>query len=135
MKTPRNAKSGEILTACLIGLAIGCVSALVHYNSYAQRRANETGMEFGASDYFSESPATAIGMPIAGALAGAGVGALIDGFSGKKNGSDSSVRIDAGGDVQYVGRDGSQDQGNKPTTTTTTTTTDRHDSAATQGAQ
>lgn len=117
----RNRKSGEIVTAVLVGLALGITAAVVHYNGYAQKRANETGMEFGATDYMAESPATAFGLPIGGALLGAGVGALIDGVSNSKS-EDDSIRIEAGRDVQYVGRDGGNEQGDRPRTTTTTTT-------------
>jgi flagellar basal body-associated protein FliL len=126
----RNHQSGEVLTACLIGLAIGAVAALVHYNSFAQQRANELGMEYGAADYFAESPVTAIGLPIAGALAGAGVGALINGFNNDNNDSSSSTR-----EINIHAEEGQEGEitvnmTETPTTTTTTTTTetsDRHD--------
>jgi hypothetical protein len=118
-----NKKSGEILTIALIGLAIGAVASVINYNSWAQQKANLTGMEIGAGDYMAEEPVAAFGMPIGGALLGAGIGAIVDGMSGGSKGDDSSVKIEAGGDVQFIGRDGEQDQGNKPTTTTTTTTT------------
>lgn len=118
-----NKKSGEVLTIALIGLAIGAVASVINYNSWAQQKANLTGMEIGVGDYMAEEPMTALGMPIGGALLGAGIGAIVDSVSGGSKGDDSSVKIEAGGDVQYIGRDGEQDQGNKPTTTTTTTTT------------
>ena len=119
----KNGTSGEILIACLVGLAIGVVASVVQYNGWAQERANLSRMEVGATDYMAEEPVKAFGLPIGGALLGAGVGALIDGFSATDSGNDSSVRIEAGGDVQYVGQDGNQEQGNRPTTTTSTTTT------------
>lgn len=115
----QNSTSGDVVIACLVGLAIGAIASLVNYNGWAQNRANLTGMEVGASDYFAQEPVVALGLPIGGALLGAGVGALIDGFSATDSGNDSSVRIEAGGDVQYSGNDGAQEQGNRPTTTTT----------------
>ena len=114
-------KSGEILIACLVGLAIGAVASVVQYNGWAQNKANLSGMEVGATDYMAEEPVMAFGLRIGGALLGAGVGALIDGFSATDSGNDSSVRIEAGGDVQYSGNDGSQEQGNRPSTTKITT--------------
>ena len=119
-----NSKSGEVLIAgALIGLVCGLIGMWVDASGRAQARANLTGMEVSVVDEVAEDPGRAAIWTLGGAGAGAGIGALVDGLSGGKDkGDDSSVRIQAGGDVQYVGHDGTQDQGNRPTTTTTTTT-------------
>ena len=118
---------GEVLTAVLIGLALGAIASVVHYNGYAQQRANATGQEFGVGDYVAEQPVMAIGMPILGAAAGWGVGAILD--SGDDDKSDTakppSMQVTSGRDtVITVGGNntsGSNDQ-SQPVTTSTTTT-------------
>ena len=114
--------SGEVLIAgALIGLLCGLIGMWVDASGRAQAKANLSGMEVSVFDEVAEEPGRAAIWTLGGAGAGAGIGALVDGLGGSKNqGNDSSVRIEAGGDVQYIGRDGEQDQGNKPTTTTTT---------------
>jgi hypothetical protein len=116
-------KSGEVLIAgALIGLVCGLIGMWVDASGRAQAKANLSGMEVSVMDEVAEEPGRAAIWTLGGAGAGAGIGALVDGLQGGSDkGNDSSVRIEAGGDVQYIGRDGEQDQGNKPTTTTTTT--------------
>lgn len=117
-----NRKSGEVLVAgALIGLVCGLVGLWVEASGRAQAKANLSGQEVSVVDEVAEQPGRAAIWTLGGAGAGAGIGALVDGLGGSKDqGNDSSVRIQAGGDVQYVGHDGTQDQGNKPVTTTTT---------------
>lgn len=119
------AKSGEILTVVLIGLALGSVISVVRYNQWAQQTANLRGVEIGAGDYVAERPLEAIGYPILGAAAGWGVGELLD--SGDDDDAAPrvpNVTVQSGRDstVVIAGRDGtaSNDQ-SQPTTTSTTT--------------
>ena len=114
--------SGEVLIAgALIGLVCGLIGLWVDASGRAQAKANLSGMEVSVFEEVAEEPGRAAIWTLGGAGAGAGIGALVDGLQGGSDkGNDSSVRIEAGGDVQYIGRDGEQDQGNKPVTTTTT---------------
>ena len=116
-----NRKSGEVLIAgALIGLLCGLIGMWVDASGRAQAKANLSGMEVSVFEEVAEEPGRAAIWTLGGAGAGAGIGALVDGLGGSKDtGNDSSVRIEAGGDVQYVGNDGTQDQGFKPSTTTT----------------
>ena len=116
-----NRKSGEVLvTGALIGLLCGLIGLWVDASGRAQAKANLSGMEVSVLEEVTEQPGRAAIWTLGGAGAGAGIGALVDGLQGGSDkGNDSSVRIEAGGDVQYVGNDGTQDQGFKPSTTTT----------------
>ena len=120
--------SGEVIKAVLIGLAIGAIASVVHYNGYAQQRANETGQEFGVGDYVAEKPLMAIGLPVAGAAAGWGVGAILDNKASNKDIKPDvpTIQVDSGRDtVITIGGDnttGSNDQ-SQPVSTSTTTTT------------
>lgn len=122
-----NKKSGEVITAVLVGLVIGAIASVVHYNGYAQQRANETGQAFGYGSYAAEQPLMAVGLPVAGAAMGWGVGAILDGKAAKDDKPDvPTIQVESGRDtVITVGGDnttGSNDQ-SQPVTQTTTTTT------------
>lgn len=120
-----NKKSGEVLTAILIGLALGGVLSVVRYNSWAQATANLRGTEIGVGDYVAERPLEAIGYPVLGAAAGWGVGELLDGGDDDEKEPPRNVIVTSGRDSTVVisGEDGAANNSQQQPTTTTTTTT------------
>ena len=121
-----NRKSGEVFTIVLIGLALGGVLSAVRYNQWAQNEANLRGMEIGVGDYIAERPLEAIGYPVLGAVAGWGVGAILDDGGDDEPDQPRDVVITSGRDSTVVISGGSGTASNdqqQPTTTTTTTTT------------
>ena len=111
--------SGEILTAVLIGLAVGVVASLVGANNYAQQRANLSGVPVGLGAYYAEKPMQAIGLPVLGAAAGWGVGALIEDDNDKDEPKIPTIQIQAQRDVivTIAGRDGATVNEHTATTT------------------
>lgn len=124
--------SGEVLTAILIGLALGGVLSVVRYNAWAQQAANLRGVEIGVADYMSEKPLEAFGYPVLGAAAGWGVGELLDSGDDDEPDQPRNVVVTSGRDSTVVisgGNGAANNNQQQPTTTTTTTT------PAAEGAQ
>ena len=129
-----NSKSGEVAVGLLIGLALGSILLYVNSAEKAQALADSSGKDVHQWSVISEEPGESVLTLVAPAVAGAGVGWVIDEFSGKNDSSnsrDNNVNVNVEeGDVN-IGIDGDDqdndtnedndenDQDNSGNTTTT----------------
>ncbi|HMO51906.1 MAG TPA: hypothetical protein PKE26_11035 [Kiritimatiellia bacterium] len=82
----KNNNRGEIVIGLLVGLAIGAAMLVIKSGNYAQNKANELGMPVSGMQYLADAPGAATIDVLLPAVAGAGVGWLLDeaGVSGSK---------------------------------------------------
>lgn len=71
-------RNGEVVTAVLVGLALGTAAMFIRYNQWGQRQANLSGQEITFSDYASQNPGETVLIPLSGAAMGWGIGLLLD---------------------------------------------------------
>ena len=81
--------SGEIMIGLLVGLLIGGIILAIDSNNEAQRVADKTGIATSPLDVIAEDPAGSTIAVVAPAIAGAGVGWVIDTLSGSNDNGDS----------------------------------------------
>lgn len=127
-------KRGEIIIGLLVGLVIGGAMLWINAGNYAQEKANRLGRDVSNAEYLSDKPGQSALTVIGPAVAGAGVGWLLDeaGIGGKEK----KTNIENQTSVNVSGRDNnvSVNSGDTTTTTTTETRTDNENSQNQYGA-
>lgn len=116
-------RSGEVVTAVLVGLALGVSALFIRYNQWGQKQANLSGQEITFGDYASQNPTETVLIPLSGAAMGWGIGLLLD---NKESDSEQvevpRINVSAERDALVVigGRDASGDMSQSQPVSTTT---------------
>lgn len=114
--------SGEIIIGVLVGLAIGAAMLFINSGNYAQELANSTGVDTSRAEYLTDQPGTSILTVIAPAVAGAGVGWLLEetGVTSKK---ENKTTVERQTQIQVTGDDNNVVVGDGTINDTETSTT------------
>jgi len=97
-----NSKSGEVMTGLLIGLAVGAVMAFVAAKNEAKHQANLSGTEVSVMEVIKHEPGAYALKTATPAVAGAGLGWLIESINDKSTGDRYDYNITQNGDQSAV---------------------------------